>query len=152
MQRPTADPNLYYRHSAQGIVILLLYVNDLKLTGSCISLISALKKLLHQEFKMADLGAIKKFLGIEYTRTPTGLLLHQYEYTLKVLEQFSMEEAHPTFIPMNEGVRLEKDTSTPLCDPHLYRAMVGQLHWLTKTRFEIAFSVGICSRYTNQPQ
>lgn len=113
-------------------MILILYIDDLKLTGSCRELITKIKKLLNREFKMTNLGEIKKF-GCGIYSNLGWPSTSSNSYTLKILMEFGMEEAHPTFIPMNEGDSVCKDTKTPLCDPNLYCALVGQLHWLTKT-------------------
>ena len=127
----------------QCVIILILYVDDLMITSSCLSLIRDLQALLHSEFRMMDLGDIQKFLGVDFTRTPENIFLHQSQYAKQILADFCMEDAHPTYVPMTEGLQLRKDTQTPPCDPFLYRALVGQLQWLiTKTCFDVARVVG----------
>lgn len=135
-------PNVYFQHNHQGRIILILYVDDLMITSTCLSLIRDLKALLHSEFRMMDLGEIQKFLGVDFTRTPAYIFLHQSQYAKQTLADFRMEDAHPNYVPMTEGLQLRIDTQTPPCDPLLYRARVGQLQWLTKTCFDIARVVG----------
>ena len=60
-----ADPSLFIFHSSLGTIILLLYVDDMLLTGSSSTLLDDFVQLLHSEFAMKDLGPIHHFLGIE---------------------------------------------------------------------------------------
>jgi hypothetical protein len=59
-----ADSNLYYKVVDGGPVILLLYVDDLFLTGDE-KLITECKRKLATEFEMKDLGMMHYFLGLE---------------------------------------------------------------------------------------
>ena len=59
-----ADPNLYYLRVGSEPLILVLYVDDLFLTGSS-RLITDCKKILAEEFDMKDLGQMHYFLGLE---------------------------------------------------------------------------------------
>ena len=58
------DPNLYYLVVENEPLILVLYVDDLFLTGSS-RLIEDCKKNLATEFDMKDLGRMHYFLGLE---------------------------------------------------------------------------------------
>jgi hypothetical protein len=62
--KSTANPNLYFKIENDGLVILLLYVDDLFLTNEE-NLITDCKKKLVVEFKMKDLGPMHYFLGLE---------------------------------------------------------------------------------------
>jgi hypothetical protein len=59
-----ADFNLYYKIENDDQVILLLYVDDLFLTGNG-KLIIDCKKKLASEFEMKDLGQMHYFLGLQ---------------------------------------------------------------------------------------
>jgi hypothetical protein len=59
-----ADPNLYYKVMDNAPVILLLYVDDLFITGEE-SLIIQCKKELSFEFDMKDIGLMHYYLGLE---------------------------------------------------------------------------------------
>lgn len=62
-QTSQADPTLFVKHSAQGIVMLLLYMDDVILTGSDSQLISKVIKDLTTKFEIKDLGTLHYFLG-----------------------------------------------------------------------------------------
>ena len=70
------DTSLFTRHSAHGTVILLVYVDDIIITGSTAALIQDVTRAMHTTFKMKDLGPLHYFLGMEVSRTGSGLFLH----------------------------------------------------------------------------
>jgi hypothetical protein len=63
-QTSFADPSLFVQHSSLGVVILLLYVDDIILTGSHSSLLSSVIAALTREFDMKDLDKLNYFLGL----------------------------------------------------------------------------------------
>ena len=70
-----ADRGMFVFRSSIGIMILLVYVDDIILTGSSSSLLHSFIRVLSQQFAMKDLGELHYFLGIEAKRTSTGLHL-----------------------------------------------------------------------------
>lgn len=73
----TADPSVFVYHTNGKTIILLLYVDDIILTGSDSDQIQQLIKDLSLQFSMKDLGSLHYFLGIQVESTPNGLFLHQ---------------------------------------------------------------------------
>jgi len=67
--KSTADPNLYFKVEDGFPIILILYVDDLFLTGNE-NLIAGCKKELTAEFEMKDLGPMHYFLGLEVCKSP----------------------------------------------------------------------------------
>jgi hypothetical protein len=147
-----SDPNLYYAHIGNDTIALLVYVDDILLTGSNTQLLTQLKGHLHQSFRTHDLGPIQRYLGVQFERNPTGLRMHQTEYALSILQQFGMEHCNPSYTPLPEGLLLSKHSTTPLVDATLYRTLVGKLLFLTKTRPDISHAVGVVSRFMQDPQ
>ena len=83
------DSNLYYKVEDDEIMILLLYVEDLFLTGKE-NLISECKKKLAVEFEMKDLGTMHYFLGLEVWQFRDEIFLNQGKYTVEILKRFGM--------------------------------------------------------------
>ncbi|KAL9259759.1 Retrovirus-related Pol polyprotein from transposon RE1-like protein [Drosera capensis] len=89
---------VYRRHSQ--VIILLLYVDDIVVTDSSHTLLSSFISVLSSEFAMKDLGDIHYFLGIQVTRTSTGLFLSQEKYILDLLRRFGLHTLKSTCSPL----------------------------------------------------
>ena len=72
-----SDSSLFIRQGPDGPVCILLYVEDLVITGPGLNEIDRVKSQLSDAFEMKDLGDLHYFLGIEVIRNPDGILLPQ---------------------------------------------------------------------------
>ena len=89
-------------------MIIVLYVDDLLITGSSKAEIDSLKGAMNQPFSMTDLGLLSQFLGIEIAQTKAGINVHQSNYFLDLLNKFKMKDGKPRKTPFLSGVKLEK--------------------------------------------
>ena len=85
--KSVADSNLYYKVVDGGSLILVLYVDDLFLTGAE-RLIGWCKQQLSSEFEMKDLGLMHYFLGVEAWQRANEIFLSQGRYTVDILRGF----------------------------------------------------------------
>ena len=74
------DYSLMTKRTVEGIVIVLIYVDDILIRGSSKMLIDNAKQVLKINFKIKDLGDLRYFLGIEFAKNLEGILLHQRKY------------------------------------------------------------------------
>ena len=152
LHRSKSDGNLYYMHRQGETIILLLYVDDLFITGSSDRLISWLKDFLHNEFDMTDLGKVRRYLGISFEQTTLGILLHQKDYAASILKEFGMQDCRPATTPLPEGQILVADMKSPTIDKTHYYKLVGKLIFLMVTRPDLAYAVSRLSSYMSLPQ
>jgi len=89
-QASLADSSLFVQHSSHGTLILLLYVDDIILTGSHSSLFSSVIAALSQEFDLTDLGPLHHFLGLQISYLPSGLLVSQTSYITDLLDRVDL--------------------------------------------------------------
>lgn len=101
---------------------------------------------------MKDLGLVQRYLGIEFLRTPSGLLLHQRAYIQQFLEETGMSDSRIEYIPLPLGHSLSTETDTPAVDVTDYCHVVGKLIFLLHSRPDISYVVGVVSRYMSKPQ
>ncbi|GAU28814.1 hypothetical protein TSUD_21510 [Trifolium subterraneum] len=147
------EHGVYVKNCAEkGTIILCLYVDDLLITGSNEAHIREFKVDMMREFEMTDLGHISYFLGIEFQRTSEGLILHQKKYASEILKRFEMDQCNPALTPSEPRLQLSRETEERDVDSTEYRRLVGSLRYLCNTRPDIAYSVGIISRYMERPK
>jgi hypothetical protein len=79
------DSALFLRRTGKGTILLLLYVDDMIITGDDLNGIQELKDFLSQNFGMKDLGYLSYFLGLEITSSYAGFYLTQAKYTSDLL-------------------------------------------------------------------
>ena len=77
--------------------MILLYVDDMVITGNNEKAISDLKRFLSNCFKIKDLGPLKYFLGIEVARSKAGISICQRKYTLDILEEAGLLGVKPSY-------------------------------------------------------
>eukprot|EP00253_Pinus_taeda_P011769 PITA_11769 len=102
-ERCKSDPNVYMLRTHDSLLILVLYVDDLLITGSSASAIATVKRALHDRFLMTDMGPLHFFLGLEISQDATGIKLSQAKYAQDLLERFRMADCKPAPTPFLSG-------------------------------------------------
>nr|CAD1837447.1 unnamed protein product [Ananas comosus var. bracteatus] len=151
MKKSKCDHSVFYRHSETGIILLVVYVDDIVITGNDTARISSLKLFLQTQFQTKDLGMLKYFLGIEVTRCKRGIFLSQRKYVLDLLAETEKLGAKPCSAPMAPNLQLTANDDELFEDPERYRRLVGKLNYLTVTRPDIAYSVSMLSQFMSSP-
>lgn len=86
------------------MVVILVHVDDLLITEGSVAMICKVKKTLHQQFKLKDLGKLKYFLGIEILRKK-GVILNQRNYILELIFEIGLTGAKPTLTPLESNAK-----------------------------------------------
>ena len=133
-----------YVYRAHGrTVMIVLYVDDLPITGNDEDLIQQTRKALSIEFKMTDLGLLHYCLGIEVWQKSGEIFVSQQKYAKEILKAFGMYECKEIGTPMEVNAKLSMEDTSPLADIGSYRKLASFLIYLCNTRLYIAFSVGV---------
>jgi Reverse transcriptase (RNA-dependent DNA polymerase)/gag-polypeptide of LTR copia-type/GAG-pre-integrase domain len=146
-----ADTSLFMKINSTSVTYIMVYVDDILLTGSCASIIQSLLTSLHQHFSLKNLGTLNYFLGIEVTAQNGSLHLSQTRYLQSILDRTNMTAAKPIQTPMIAGLQMSKYEGTKLIDPQLYRSTVGALQYATITRPDLTFAVNKASQFMHEP-
>jgi hypothetical protein len=144
-QTSNVDFSLYVKKTDHGIVIIVIYGDDLIIIRDSDVDIFDLKKLLKQKFQMKDLGELRYFLGIEVIQSLKGIWLLQRQYALNKLTEYGMTGCKPILIPLEQNVKLSADEGDFVEDTIMYRRIVGSLIYMTITRPNLSYAVGVVS-------
>ncbi|KAL9420128.1 hypothetical protein AB3S75_037830 [Citrus x aurantiifolia] len=147
-----SDHTMFVKHTDGGkMAVLIVYVDDIILTGSDGDEMSRLKKHLASEFEIKDLGPLRYFLGMEVARSRMGISVSQRKYVLDLLEETGMSGCRPSDTPVDPNQKLREVSDGVPVDKGRYQRLVGKLIYLSHTRPDIAFAVSAVSQYMHSP-
>jgi hypothetical protein len=150
-QQSEEDPNLYL----QPGILLILYVDDLLIAyDGTDGKGYEIKRLLQAKYKMCDLGAAKRFLGIEIERGEDGSIsICQRAYIDTILKRFGQQDAKSAKTPLDHQVDLANtNCEDKTANRKEYLSIVGSLMYAALgSRPDITFSVTDLSWYNVQP-
>ena len=148
-----AEPAIFVRNYNGRFVILLLFVDDILLTGTDEGIEDFVKEC-SREFKTRDLGNPKLFLGIHIERRKDKVIIHQRNYIKRLLERFNAPR-NPVATPLDPKQPLVEAPETELLnekDALEYRAAVGGLMYLMIcTRPDLAYTLSRLSKFSSRP-
>lgn len=146
MKQSKSDNSVFYRNEKGILILLIVYVDDIIITGNDRRGISSLKTFIHSQFHTKELGELNYFLGIEVIRENGKICLSQRKYTLDLLKETGKLGAKPCNTPILVNTVLTKEGEL-FEDPEKYRRLVGKLNYLVVTRPDIAYSVSMVSQF-----
>ncbi|XP_021730020.1 uncharacterized protein LOC110696990 [Chenopodium quinoa] len=146
------DHTLFFKRKGELTTCLIIYVDDMIITGDDIEEIEQLKGKLFQEFEMKDLGNLKYFLGIEVLRSKGGIFISQRKYILDFLTETGMINCKPADTPMIMYHGLQIIEGSELVNQTRYQRLVGKLIYLSHTQPDLAYVVGVVRRFMHKPQ
>jgi hypothetical protein len=126
-------------------------VDDLIFTGNNPSMFKDFKKVMTQEFKITDIGLMFYYLGIEVKQIEKGIFISQESFAKEMLKKFKMNNCKHVSTPVECGIKLSKYEEGERVDPTIFKSLVGSLRYLTCTRPDILYGVGLVSHYMESP-
>jgi hypothetical protein len=127
-------------------------VDDIIFGGSSHTLVFRFQEMMESEFQMSMMGELTFFLGIQVKQMKQGTFVHQTKYMKDLMKKFNMAEFKPVSTPMSSAASLGPDEDGEAVDQREYRSMIGSLLYLTATRLDIQFTVGLCARFQASPR
>ncbi|KAF5459453.1 hypothetical protein F2P56_023397 [Juglans regia] len=147
-----ADSSLFIYQSAHITTFVLVYVDDLLITGSSMQFIYDLVAAISCDFPITNLVKLSYFLGVEASYNSEGLLLTQHKYIIDILHYTNMRSAKPVKSPVSTSKKLSAFSKHLFEDPTLYRSTVGSFQYLSFTRSDLAFAVGKVYQFMHSPR
>jgi hypothetical protein len=145
------DTSLFTFQHGDIKIFILIYVDDIIITGTHSTTIASVISKLQLQFPLKHLGPLHFFLGVQATFSSDGLHLCQTKYISDLLHRTRMLGAKPTKSPCSSGAKLSKFDGEILPDPSEYRHVVGALQYCTLTRPELAFFVNQLCQHMHTP-
>jgi hypothetical protein len=101
---------------------------------------------------MSMMGELTFFLGIQVKQTKQGTFVHQAKYTKDLMKKFNMAELKPVSTLMSFAASLGPDEDGEVVDQREYMSMISSFLYLTVTRSDIQFVVGLCACFQASPR
>ncbi|XP_015170164.1 uncharacterized mitochondrial protein AtMg00810-like [Solanum tuberosum] len=146
-----SDASLFIFKSLAVTVYILVYVDDILITGNHPNLVAQVINSLASRFSLKNLGELNYFLGIDVKRVPNGIILSQSQYILEILSDVDMTDCKGVATPMCSSSPPKADDGSPPADATLYRRTLGKLQYLSFTRPDISFAVNKLSQFMHSP-
>ena len=150
-KQSNADHTLFLKHRVGMVTVLIIYVDDMIITGNDKEEITKLQEYLAAEFEMKNLGGLKYFLGIEVVRSSEGIFLSQRKYVLDLLAETGMLNCKPVDTPTVQNHGLKEHLNQTPTKKERYQRLVGKLIYLSHTRPDIAYAVSLVSQFMHNP-
>ncbi|GKV19456.1 hypothetical protein SLEP1_g29717 [Rubroshorea leprosula] len=146
-----SDCSLFIYCQNTDWLYVLVYVDDILITGSNPVAIDNLITAMSSKFSVKNLGELDFFLGVEAIRTNAGLFLSQQRYIQDILQRAGMDNAKAVSTPLSSTTSLRQFSGHSLTDPTAYRQIVGSLQYLSLTRPDLCFAVNRLSQFMHNP-
>lgn len=166
LTRCVMDPCLYHHHSADGITLAAIVVDDILVGSNCIKHVKRFEKVMNSKYDFTHMGFPAYMIGMELNQCDSRLELTQTRYLDNIFTRFShLDELRPISTPAATGTTLckagtigahdgrddDKATMDDPCDTSIYRSLVGSLMYTLISRPDVSTSVSICARYMQAP-
>ena len=120
-----------------------VYVDDIVFGATIDARAIEFSEEMKKEFEMSMVGELTFFLGLQVKQRKEGIFISQEKYTRNIVKKFGLDSKKHASTPMSlqSLILIFRVEASPI----LYRSIIGSLLYLTASRPDIAFSVGVCA-------
>ena len=122
-------------------------MDDIVFESTIDNLAQEFSEEMKKEFEMSMVGELNYFLGLQVKQWKDGIFISQEKYAENLVKRFGLDSKKHASTLMSSSVKLSSDLASVEVDPTLYKSMIGSLLYLTTSRLDIAFSVGVCAHF-----
>jgi hypothetical protein len=145
------EATIYRRGNGENALLVGVYVDGLAISGAKDAKVAAFKEEMKATIQMSDLGHLSFYLGIEVHQSDSGITLRQTADAKRIVELAGLTNCNSALTPMEERLKLSRDSTTEEVDATQYRRLVGSLRYLVHTQPDLAYSVGYVSWVLERP-
>lgn len=142
---------MYKRGSGRSLLLVGVYVDDLIICGPDKNVIAKFKQQMKESFSISDLGLLSYYLGLEVKQKPGEITISQSAYAKKIVDISGMKGCNPVDTPMEQHIKLLPGKPELVSNATKYRSLVGSFRYLVNSRPDLAFAVGMVSRFMETP-
>jgi hypothetical protein len=143
---------VYKKATGRSQILVGVYVDDLIIYGPNSNMIATFKQQMKKSFNMSDLGLLSYYLGLEVKLKPGEItIISQSGYAEKIVEISRMNGSNPVDTPVEQHIKLFSGKPELVSNATRFRSIVGSLRYLVNSRPDLAFSVGMVSRFMESP-
>ncbi|GAU51377.1 hypothetical protein TSUD_413100 [Trifolium subterraneum] len=146
------DTTLFTKNEKHNLLIVQVYVDDIIFGATNEKMCQDFSNLMQSEFEMSMMGELGFFLGLQIKQQEDGSFISQEKYVNDLLKKYKMNEAKIMSTPMHPSTSLDKDEKGKDVSEKEYRGLIGSLLYLTASRLDIVFAVGLCARLQTSPK
>ena len=151
-KRGYANWTLFVKNDEDYLLVVQVYVNDIVVGATIDDRAIEFSKEMKKEFEMSMVGELTIFLGLQVKQKKEGIFVSQEKYARNIVKKFGLNSKKHASTPMSSSTKLNVDSSRVEVSPTLYRSIIRSLLYLTASRPDIAFSIGVCARYQAAPK
>ena len=143
--RGKTNQTLFFKREDGELTVTQVYVDDIIFGSTKDKLAYSFSKLMQVEFEISMIGELTHFLGLQIRQQDSDIFLSQSKYAKNLVKKFGLEFASSVKTLMSSNVKLTVDLLGKSVDSSLYRSMISSLLYLTASRPDISYSVGVCA-------
>ncbi|GJR73869.1 retrovirus-related pol polyprotein from transposon TNT 1-94 [Tanacetum coccineum] len=117
------DNTLFTKKKSSNLIIVQIYLDDIKFGSTCQDICDEFAKIMHDEFGMSMMSERNFFLGLQIKQIEDGIFFNQSKYIKEMLKKFGLEDSKPMKTPMSSDTKLMKDEECELVESTKYHCM-----------------------------
>jgi len=141
---------LFVKEDNGRLMIAQIYVDDIVFGGMSNHVFPHFIQQMQSEFEMSLVGELTYFLELLVKQMEDTIFVSKSKYAKNIVKKFGMGNASHQRTLAATYLKLTKDEKGIVVDQSMYRNMVGNLLYLTTSRPDITFNVGVCARYQEE--
>ncbi|KAA0062784.1 putative mitochondrial protein [Cucumis melo var. makuwa] len=146
------DKTLFINRTNTDLIVTQIYVDDIIFGGFPKTLVDNFINIMKSEFEMSLVGELSCFLGLQIKQGSEGMFISQEKYAKNLVKKFGLDQSQHKRTLVATHAKITKDMVGTEVDHKLYRSMIRSLLYLTASRPDIAYAVGICAQYQSDPR